>query len=260
MTLRAIVNGDVISKRPVNLFRALASLALAIVGGVFFFLSSFGYTQGFSHLGVGPSLIASFSILCLLGAAVIAIGSINMTIEEARGPGMKYVVVYLGLFLAFASQFIPFPVGCNLDAWPYNLTNVFHGCPASPDGVWSTIWPNALTTCVGVLLVTMAYRKTGPRKISLPGLGLGMMISGFVLLVLGLSIGYTTSCPANGCAPLTASQWWSLFWPDVIADVLGTALLISGLMILIASWRSRAKWLFRSETIPTGTSSRILQI
>jgi hypothetical protein len=247
--------------RPVNITRTLASLALAFVGSFFYFVSSIGYSPGFSHLGVGPSLIAAFSVLCLLGAAVIALESINMPNEEARVPEMAYAAVYLGLFLAFASQFIPFPVGCNLDAWPYNLTNVFHGCPAGPEGVWSTIWPNTLTTCVGVVLVTTGYGKTRSRDVSLPGLGLGLMISGFVLLVLGLSIGYTTFCPANGCPPLTASQWWSIFWPDVIADILGTTLIIAGL-VLIARWRSKDKWLIRSETspsIPSSTSDQFVE-
>lgn len=231
--------------------RLVASLALAVVGGFFYFVTSTGYSPGLSHLGVGPSLVAAFSILCLVGAAVIALGSINMPIEEAGGPGMTYAAVFLGLFLAFASQFILFPVGCNLDAWPYNLTNVFHGCPASPEGVWSTTWPNALSSFVGVVSVTWGYGKMRSRNASLPALGLGLMISGFLLLVLGLSVGYTTSCPANGCAPLTASQWWSLFWPDVVADVIGIGLITAGLTITVTSWRSKGKRLTRSETNPS---------
>ena len=224
--------------RPVNPIRAIASLSLAFVGSFFYFISSSGYSPGFSHLGVGASLIAAFSTLCLLGAAAMALVSIKVPIGEVRAPEMAYVAVLLGLFLAFASQFIPFPAGCNLDAWPYNLANVSDGCPASPEGVWSTIWPNTLTTCIGVVLATTGYGKARQGNTSLPGLGLGLMISSFVLLVLGQSIGYTTFCPANGCAPLTASQWWALFWPNVIADVLGATLIVAGL-VLIARWRSK---------------------
>jgi len=230
-----------------SLLRTLAALALAIVGGFFFFLSSIGYSSGFSYPGVVSSIVAAFSILCLLGAAVIALGLIRTPIEEARVPEMTYAAVYLGLFLAFASQFIPFPVGCNLDAWPYNLTSVSHGCPASPVGVWSTIWPNALTACVGVLLVTMGFRKTRLRSVNLPGLGLGLMISGFLLLVWGFSIGYFTSCPANGCPPLTGSQWWSLFWPDVIAELLGVLCIVSGSTMLVKHWRPKGKQAIPSE-------------
>ncbi len=209
-------------------------------------------------MGVGGSLIAAFSIICLIGAALIALGSINLLIEESHVSEMAYGAVLLGLCLAFASQFIPFPVGCYLDAWPYNLTNVHHGCPAGPDGVWSTIWPNVLTACVGVVLATWGYGKTRSRNARLPGLGLGLMISGFVLLVMGLSVGYTTMCPANGCAPLTASQWWSLFWPDVIVDMLGTGLMVAGLVILIASRRMKDTRLIQSETqqaVPRGPGS-----
>lgn len=230
------------------MLRALASLTLAIVGGTFFSLSSIGYSPGFYDLGAVGSFIAAISILCLIGAAVVAMGSINLPTEVARGPGIGYAAVVLGLCLAFASQFIPFPVGCYLDAWPYNLTNVHHGCPASPEGVWSTIWPNVLTACVGVMLTTWGYLKTRSRKAGLPALGLGLMISGLLLLLLGLSVGYTAMCPANGCPPLTASQWWSLFWPDVVADVLGTGLMAAGLVILIASRRMKDTQLIQSET------------
>jgi len=222
---------------PVNLIRALAILALAVVGAFFFFVSGLGYSSGFPSEGLLLSFIASLSILCLLGSAVIALGSFRRPDEDSHTSQRTLAAVYLGLFLAFAAPFIPFPVGCNLDAWPYNLTNVFHGCPASPVGVWSTIWPNALTTCVGVLLVTTGYGKLRSRKAVLPGLGMGLIVSGFVLLVWGLSIGYFTSCPANGCPPLTGSQWWSLFWPDVVADILGIVCMAAGLVILIESWR-----------------------
>jgi len=221
----------------VNLIRTLAVLALAIVGAFFFFVSGLGYSSGFASEGLLLSFIATLSILCLLGAAVVALRSFKAPGEDSHASQATLAAVYLGLFLVFAAMFIPFPVGCNLDAWPYNLTNVFHGCPASPEGVWSTIWPNALTTCVGVLLVTAGYGKLRSKDAALPGLGMGLIVSGFALLVWGLSIGYFTSCPANGCAPLTGSQWWSLFWPDVVADILGVVCMAAGSVVLITSWR-----------------------
>jgi hypothetical protein len=185
-----------------------------------------------------------------LGASVVALRSFKGSNEDSHALQRTYGLVDLGFILAFASQFIPFPVGCNLDAWPYNLTNVFHGCPASPEGVWSTIWPNALSTCVGVVLVTTEYGKLRSRDAVLPGLGVGFMVSGFLLLIQGLTIGYFTSCPANGCLPLTAGQWWSLFWPDVVADTMGTALILAGSAILIMRWRLKAKQATPSEIGP----------
>ena len=231
------LKGHFVVPFPVNLIRALAFLALAVVGAFFFFVSSLGYSPGFPSESILLSFIAALSILSLIGAAVVALSSFRTPDEDSHASQMTLAAVYLGLFLAFAALFIPFPVGCNLDAWPYNLTNMFHGCPASPEGVWSTIWPNALTTCVGVLLVSTGYGKLRSRSAALPGLGMGLIVSGFALLVWGLSIGYFTMCPAVGCPPLTGSQWWSLFWPDVVADILGIVCMAAGLVILITSWR-----------------------
>ena len=193
-----IGNGNSVRMRLVNVFRALAALLFASVGALFFFLSSIGYSMGLPFPGIGTTLVAAFSVLCLIGAAVMTLGLVNLPIEGELVQETTWSAVYIGVFLVFATQFIPFPLGCNLDAWPHNLSSVHHGCPAGPVGVWSTIWPNVLTTCVGVRLVTTSFRKTGSRNVSLPGLGLGLMIGGFVSLVLGLSTGYTTSCPANG--------------------------------------------------------------
>ena len=220
-----------------NLIRALPVLALAVVGAFFFFVNGLGYSPGFPSESILLSFIGALSILCLIGASVVALRSFRTPDEVSHASQTTLAAVYLGLFLAFAALFIPFPVGCNLDAWPYNLTNVFHGCPADPEGWWSTMWPNALSTCMGVLLVTTGYGKLRSRNAVLPGLGMGLIVSGFALLVWGLSIGYFTSCPANGCPPLTGSQWWSLFWPDVVADILGIICMAAGLVILINSWR-----------------------
>jgi hypothetical protein len=227
---------------PVNLLRTLAVLALVAVGAFFFFEGALGYSSGFAYEGTGISLIAAFSILCLVGAAFLVLRSFGTSAEDSNA-SQTYGAVYLGLFLAFAAQFIPFPVGCNLDAWPYNLTNVFHGCPASPEGVWSTIWPNALATCIGTTLATSGYGKIRRREGALPGLGLGLTISGFLLLVWGFSIGYFTSCPANGCPPLTGSQWWSLFWPDVVAESLGAVCIVIGSTMTVTHWRSKGRQL-----------------
>ena len=248
------LKGHVVVPFPVNLIRALAVLALAVVGAFFFFVSGLGYSPGFPSESILLSFIAALSILCLIGAAAVALSSFRTPDEDSHASQMTLAAVYLGLFLAFAALFIPFPVGCNLDAWPYNLTNVFHGCPADPEGWWSTMWPNALSTCMGVLLVTTGYGKLRSRNAVLPGLGMGLIVSGFALLVWGLSIGYFTSCPANGCPPLTGSQWWSLFWPDMVADILGIVCMAAGLVILITSWRMKPERPIPSVLSPSSST------
>jgi len=223
----------------VNLRRLIAVLVLAAVGAFFFFLSGFAYAGGFPSGGFELTFIADVSVLCLLGASVIALMSFKNPDKVSHRSKMTYATLFLGLFLVLVAFLIPFPVGCNLDAWPYNLTNVSHGCPASPEGAWSTIWPNALTTCFGVILVTSVYGRLRSRNAVIPGLGMGLIVSGFLLLVWGLSIGYSTSCPGNGCPPLTGSQWWSLFWPDVTAEIMGVLCMVAGTVILFASRGSR---------------------
>jgi hypothetical protein len=156
---------------------------------------------------------------------------------DSRALKVTYAAIFLGLWLALAAQFIPFPVGCNLAS----------SCPADPEGAWSTMWPNALSTCVGVVLVTAEYGRLRSRDAALRGLGMGLIVSGIFLLVWGLSIGYVTSCPANGCPPLTASQWWSLFWPDVIAEMLGIACIAAGSAILITRRRLKVEQVVPSE-------------
>ncbi len=183
-------------------------------------------------------------VIIVIVFASILVGNFGSMYYISAG-AFALAAVYLGLFLAFAAQFIPSPVGCNLTS----------SCPADPMGAWSTIWPNVLSTCLGVVLLTTGYGRLRSRNGVLPGLGVGLVIGDFFVLVQGLTVGYTTSCPANGCLPLTASQWWSLFWPDVIADMLGTAFMIAGSAILIMRWRPKAQQAVASETSPTVPSS-----
>lgn len=231
-------------------------MALAVVGAFFFFVSSLGYSPGFPSESILLSFIAALSILCLVGAAMTALRSYGTPDGSARASQMTLAAIYLGLLLALVAPFIPFPVGCNLDAWPYNLTHVFHGCPADPEGWWSTMWPNALSACIGALLATTGYGRLRSRDAVLPGLGMGLIVGGFTLLAWGLSVGYFTSCPANGCPPLTGSQWWSLFWPDVVADILGTVCMAAGSFILVNGWRLRPERSVPSALSPSSSTPR----
>jgi hypothetical protein len=142
--------------------------------------------------------------------------------------GVPVAMIAIGFALAVFSPFIAFPVGCNLA----------NSCPADPVGWWSTAWPNVLSLDLGIVLIGGGFGRRGSeRSLSVP-LGLSLILSGIVLLGLGLSVGYMTSCPANGCPPLTESQSWALFWPNVIADSLGVALLVAGaIVVLLASQR-----------------------
>ncbi len=60
---------------------------------------------------------------------------------------------------------------------------------------------------------------------------------------------YATSCPANGCAPLTSSQWWNLFWPGVAAGSIGVVLVIIGAAMILASRRPVGKHTWIPATI-----------
>ena len=145
---------------------------------------------------------------------------------DSSGKRVGIVAAAFGVILALSAQFIVFPVGCNIGT----------SCPASPGGVWSTIWPNVLTLNLGFVLVGWGFGASRSGRLSLPGLGIGWILGGIVLLMLGLLIGYSTWCPASGCPPLTSGGWWSLFWPDVIADSLGVLLIIGGSLLVKLRW------------------------
>ncbi len=201
-------------------FQAAAASILAIFGALLIFLSGAGYTTGFPQIGLALALTTSFGIFCLLAASFIVIGWSQKVSPSSTGLNRFYGVLLLGFVLILSGQFSPFPVGCN----------VGNSCPADPVGAWSTIWPNELVTFIGAVSATWGFCKLRSSASQLIGIGPGLAVGGFLVLVLGLSIGYMTSCPANGCPPLTADQRWAVFWQDVIAEWIGAVCIVAGLI------------------------------
>ena len=221
--------------------RKLASVMLVAAGAFVLFLYADFYAGGGGlYLPLWASAFADIGILCLLIASRVVLTSYKDTSRSISEPSLGRAdpngsrrgipASVIGFILALSALFIPFPVGCNFAS----------GCVMSPEGAWSTIWPNILTLNVGFVLVSWGWGVRRSGRLSLPGLGMGMILGGIVLLILGLRISYTTMCPTNGCLPLTASGWWSLFWPDVIAGSLGFLLIVAGSFLVAFRWPKRA--------------------
>ena len=158
--------------------------------------------------------------------------SLVKSAPPARTSASRFVggtELILGASLVVSSFFVVFPVGCNIAS----------ACPASPFGWWSTFWPNVLTFVVGMMVAAWGLAAARSTRLPLQTLGAALVIDGTVLITLGYSVGYATGCPFNGCPPLTAGQWWSLFWPDVIAGVLGVVLIAAGFTLILVSRRRK---------------------
>ncbi len=201
-------------------FQSAAASILAIFGALLIFLSGVGYSAGIPRIGTVLAVTISFGIFCLLAASFIVIGWSQRESLGSTHLNRFYGLLLLGFVLILSGQLIPFPVGCNMGS----------SCPADPVGTWSTIWPNELVTSIGAVSATWAFGKLKSSASQVIGIGPGLAVDGFLVLVLGLSIGYITSCPANGCPPLTADQRWAIFWPDVIAEWLGAICIVAGLI------------------------------
>ncbi len=201
--------------------RLLGAPLPAVIGSLLIFSSGAGYGIGFPHINTGLATLTSLGIICLIAAAFAIVWWSEEGLPSPPNPSRYYGVMLLGFAMILSGQFVALPVGCNLA----------NSCPGNPEGTWSTIWPNALFTFAGVVMVAWGFGKARSGGSQLVGLGLGMAIGGFILLTSGLSIGYITHCPANGCPPLTMNQWWALFWPDVIAEVSGAVCIVAGLTL-----------------------------
>jgi len=222
-----------------TLLRILASVTL-VAAGVFVLFVYAGWYSGGGGIYPSPfvTTIADLGVLCLLIASRVVLTSYRAPGDSGPNPGRpdsnghrrRTTVLVFGAVLALSALFIPFPVGCNFAS----------SCSMSPEGAWSTIWPNILTLDLGFVLVSWGWGVSRSRRLSLPGLGIGLILGGIVLLMLGLRISYTTMCGGNGCPPLTAGGWWSLFWPDVIAGSLGFLLIAAGSFLVAFRWPKRA--------------------
>ena len=212
------------------MWRLLPVPALAVIGGFLVYIGALGQGFGFPSISPGAAILTTAGVISMMGASFYAVGLYQRGPPGPKDPAAYYGAVVLGFILILAGQFLSYPVGCNLAG----------SCPASPEGTWSTIWPNVTLTFIGIVLGTWGFGKARSSASELPGLGLGMAVGGFLLLVSGQSMGYMTMCPSGGCPPLTAGQWWSLFWPDVVAEALGATCIIVGLFITALGWSRRS--------------------
>lgn len=202
----------------------LSILGLGVFGAFFLLISGGGFSTGFPKVGTELSLFATIGILGLVSASALGMRAFEVRSGQSPISTIPYALMLSGVSLLLVASFVPFPVGCNSVGQ----------CPANPQGTWSTVWPNAFSMCLGAVFLTSGYGRLRSPTAMVTGLGVGLVIGGLFLLVSGISIGYVTSCPANGCLPLTGSQWWSLFWPDVIAEAIGAVMIVSGSIILFA--------------------------
>jgi hypothetical protein len=217
-----------------NLSRWWALVALIALVGVGAFL--------LHGVGIGllpasmPSLWSPFMLagaLCLLAAAYAGVLLVRTTGDQSRRSYGS--LIWPGIALVVLAPFLPFPVGCNLQT-VFNTSLVSHGCPASPYGSWSTVWPNVLILDLGLILTGLCLAERRSDGSPLAGLGMGLIMSGIVLIAFGSSFSYIMFCPANGCAPLTGGAWWSLFWPNVVAESLGAILIVVGCAAVFVAW------------------------
>jgi len=197
-----------------------------------------------------PSEVSPFMLagaVCLLVAAYSGVA--RLRVNDAVSWKKSPVMTSLGILITVLAPFIPFPVGCNLQTW-FNLTNVSHGCPASPSGTWSTVWPNVLFLDVGLAFASIGLASGKPDQSPVVGAGMGLIMGGLVLIAFGYSSGYITMCPANGCPPLTSEEWWSLFWPNVLAKIIGAGLIVVGTVTCIIAVRRPRVALSKASSIP----------
>jgi hypothetical protein len=207
--------------------RALAALAALVAFAAFGTFLMYG-VAGSMLLSMPDENSSPFMLagaVCLLGAAYS--GVVLFRVNNVGSWKKLTVVASVGIVIMLLAPFIPFPVGCNLQTW-FNHTNVSHGCPASPIGTWSTVWPNVLLLDLGLVFASIGLGSAKPDRSPVVGAGTGLIMGGLFLIAFGYSSGYITSCPANGCPPLTSAEWWSLFWPDVLAKIIGASQIVVG--------------------------------
>lgn len=221
----------------------VAVIALVVVGA--FLL----YAVGMALLPASmPSFWSPFMLagaLCLLAAAYAGVRLVRTTGSQSRKS--RGSLIWLGIAMVLLAPFLPFPVGCNLQM-VFNTSHVSHGCPASPFGSWSTVWPNVLILDLGLILSGIGLAERRSDGAPLAGLGMGSIMNGIVFIAFGSSFSYVTTCPADGCAPLTGGAWWSLFWPNVVAESLGAILIVFGYAAVFLAWHRTQRNSMHGET------------
>jgi len=219
--------------RPMAVVALGALIGLAALGC--FLMYGYGGAMWANPMPSEDSPFMLAGAICLLAAAYF--GVVLVKVNNAVSWKKLSVVTWLGIFIAVLAPFIPFPLGCNLQTWFNPTPNISHGCPADPVGTWSTVWPNVLLLDAGLVFASIGLGSAKPERSPVVGAGMGLMMGGLFLIVFGSSFTYMTSCPANGCLPLTSAQWWSLFWPNVLAKVIGAGQIVAGGMACFVALR-----------------------
>jgi hypothetical protein len=230
--------------------RGIALVGLMVLAALFGTFLMLGAGEGIS-VDMLPSLSSAFMLAgasCLLGGAYS--GVVLLRVSDAGSWNKLTTVKSLGILFVVLAPFIPFPISCNLQTW-YNPTNVSHGCPADPWGTWSTVWPNVLLLEVGLLFASIGLASAKPDRSPLVGSGMGLAMGGLALIAFEYSfVFYMTSCAANGCLPLTSAQWWSFFWPNVLAKIIGASQVVVGAAVCFIGARRGTPALSEPATIP----------
>jgi hypothetical protein len=213
-------------------------------------LVAFAALGTFLMYGMGSAMLASSmpsedspfmlaGAVCLLAAAYS--GVVLVRVRDAASWKKLTLVTSLGMVITVVAIFTPFPVGCNLQTWFNPHPNISSGCAADPIGTWSTIWPNVLLLEIGLVFASIGLASAKPDRSPVVGAGMGLIMGGLVLIAFGSSFSYMTMCPEGGCRPLTSGQWWSLFWPNVLAQIVGASQIVIGsVACCIAVLRQRA--------------------
>jgi hypothetical protein len=93
---------------------------------------------------------------------------------------------------------------------------------------------------IGLVFASIGLASAKPDRSPIVGAGMGLLMGGLVLIAFGSSFTYMTNCPENGCLPLTSAQWWSLYWPNVLAKIIGAGqMVVGGTACFIALRRQR---------------------
>jgi len=178
----------------------------------------------------------------------LAVNSALQFLYRLKGIAFAALVA-AGLLACLAGLFLQFPVGCN-------LIPPDKGCSANPVSWWSTFWPNITGFGLGILSIALGTSNGRLLKRAVLGSGPALIIDGIMLNFPSLIVGwftrwkdlpyYFTSCPANGCPPLTTSKWWGLFWPGIVAGSIGILLFVSGATLVLVSKGPlrRRTWVF----------------
>jgi hypothetical protein len=186
--------------------------------------------------------------VCLLVAAYS--GVILLRVNNGGSWKKLTVVTWLGILITVLALLTPFPVGCNLQTWFNPTPNISHGCPASPIGTWSTIWPNVLLLDIGLVFASIGLASAKPDRSPVVGAGMGLIMGGLVLIAFGYASGYITMCPENGCLPPTSAQWWSLYWPNALAKIIGAGQIVVGSAACFVVLRRQGTALSPATAIP----------